>query len=620
MRERRPLAARAPARRHRVAGIVLALLVVVAAALAALLTAPARSAEAAPRSTATQARAAAPARAAGQCDLPDTQPLWIDYAEGTVPFRQSVFGKPGVIAASSGTLVAPALRKAGAQTVYWEMKLGALVGTTTAPADSALIDERANKLFAKAVASSGCSTPLIAINELNGASTTTPWTVTNAQYRANVFQLLKELQALGARTFLLVPGAIYTGGDAAAWWQQVAGISDLVREVYLNGKTLAALDPLRSSRAMRTAFRSAMSELLALGIPPAKLGLMLGFQSERGFGGREGTAPASAWFEVVKLETLAARTVAGETGISTVWAWGWGTFGASGNDPDKWIAACSWLWTRDHALCDAPAAAGADFDTDLSAGQIVLPPGQQCSIGGDAITTAEIDALARLTGDRDVAFTALLQRLVQRSATSAIPDSVVADAEKAIILTRFRGVRTLYEQALARAGIGDAVAHGIIADALRAGSIVTTLPPKEPLAATILEFYAANASVPVRLVEATPAASWLGGRTRGLALASVAPLRVFQFATGAVEGMRTTAGRFSVRAVGATVPLGSLAPGTVQPAIRDALIAYARADALEAWTTARQTAALADATCLADDLPPVGSVDLTEYLPYLRLN
>ena len=240
---------------------------------------------------------------------------------------------------------------------------------------------------------------------------------------------------------------------------------------------------------MRTAFRSAMSELLALGIPPAKLGLMLGFQSERGFGGREGTAPASAWFEVVKLETLAARTVAGETGISTVWAWGWGTFGASGNDPDKWVAACSWLWTRDHALCDAPAAAGADFDTDLSAGQIVLPVGQQCSIGGDAITTAEIDALARLTGDRDVAFTALLQRLVQRSATAAIPDSVVADAEKAIILTRFRGVRTLYEQALARAGIGDAVARAIIADALRAGSIETTLPPKEPLAATILEFY-----------------------------------------------------------------------------------------------------------------------------------
>ena len=54
---------------------------------------------------------------------------------------------------------------------------------------------------------------------------------------------------------------------------------------------------------------------------------------------------------------------------------------------------------------------------------------------------------------------------------------------------------------------------------------------------------------------------------------SVAPLRVFQFATGTVEGMRTTAGRFSVRAIGEPVPLGSLPLATVQPAIRDALAA-----------------------------------------------
>ena len=576
---------------------------------------------AAPRPVLAAVHRAAPAlRSAGQCGLPDTPPHWIDFADGSVPFRQSVFGHPGIIAASNGGVVSAALRKGGAQTVYWEMKLGSYVGTTAAPADPAGVDAAANRLFAKAVAASGCDTPLIVVNELNGASTTTPWTVTNGQYRANVVQLLKELQALGARPFLLVPGTIYTGGDAAAWWQQVALVSDIVREVYLNGHTLSALDPLRSSRAMRTAFRAAVQELLDIGIPSAKIGLILGFQSERGYGGREATTPASAWFNVVKLEGLAARTVASETGISTIWSWGWGVFSAAGNDPDKWVAACTWLWTRDHTLCDAPSTAGAAFDVDLTAGQIALPPGQQCSIGGDAITTAEIDALAKLTGDRDVAFTALLQRLIQRRATTPVPDPVVADAEKAIILTRFRGIRSLYEQALARAGIGSDVARGIIADELRAAQIAATLPATEPPGATIQEFYAANATVPVRLVEATPAASWLGGRTRGLALTSVAPLRVFQFATGTVEGMRTPAGRFSVRAIGAAVPLGSLALGTVQPAIRDALIAYARADAIEAWNTTRETAALADATCLADNLPSTGSVDLTEYLPYLRLN
>ena len=48
-----------------------------------------------------------------------------------------------------------------------------------------------------AAASSGCETPYIALNELNGASTTTPWTATNARYRQNVLDLLRALQAAG---------------------------------------------------------------------------------------------------------------------------------------------------------------------------------------------------------------------------------------------------------------------------------------------------------------------------------------------------------------------------------------------------------------------------------------
>jgi hypothetical protein len=500
------------------------------------------------------------------------------------------------------------------------MKLGNIVGTTTKPLEPAAVTANGARLLARAVAASGCATPLIAINELNGPSTTTPWTVTNAQYRANVLQLLRELQAGGARPILLVPGAIFTGGDAAAWWQQVAAVADIVRQVYLNGRTLAALDPLRSSRTMRTAFRTAIAELVEIGIPVTRIGLMLGLQSERGFGGREGLTPATRWFEVIKLETLAVRTVAAETGISTIWSWGWGTFTAAGNDPDKPTAACVWLWARDPALCDAPALAGPDFDVDLTAGQILLPEGDACAIGPDRVLTADIDALARLTRDRDVAFAALYQRLVQRRFAPDPPDADILDAEKAIILTRFRGVRRLYEEALARASIGLDVARGILADELRAGRIEATLRVPEPKPETIREFYGSNASIPVRLVESTPAAHWLGGRTRGLAMSSVAPLRVFQFATGTVEGMRTTAGRFSVRAIGEPVPLASLPLATVQPAIRDALVAYARAEALESWNASRQATALADATCLRDDLPATGSVDLTEYLPYLRLS
>lgn len=557
---------------------------------------------------------------AAQCGLPDSQPLWIDYAEGSVAFRQSVFARPGVIAATSGTVVSPALRAGGARTIYWEMKLGSYVGTTANPADPTTIEPAAERLFNKAVAASGCATPLIAINELNGPSTTTPWTVNNAQYRANVFGLVKSLQARGARPFLLIPGTIYTGGEAAAWWQQVAGVADLVREVYLNARTLSGLGPLKAGRTIRMAFRSAITDLTEIGIPPGRVGLMLGFMSEQGYGGREGLQPASAWFDLVKLETLSARQVAAELPISTVWSWGWGTFTAAGNDPDKPTAACVALWARDQSLCDAPGAAGTEFDADLQDGQIQLAVGSECVLGTDTIATADIDALARLTGDRDVAATALLERIVERRSVGEVVESDVLDAERAIILTRFRGVRRLYEEALGRAAIGLEQARAILADALRRARIQATLPVPEPTAATIAEFYAANADISVRLVEANPAASWLGGRTQGFALSSIAPLRVFQFATGVVEGMRTTAGRFSVRAIGRAVPLGSLSLGVATPAIRDALMAYARADALEAWNAARQPAALDTATCLRDDLPPVGSVDLTLYVPYLRLN
>src|SRR3954463_8478937 len=70
---------------------------------------------------------------AGTCGLPDAAPLWIDYADGTVPFRGQL-SKPGVIVATSGGAIPAAFRRAGAQTVYWEMKFEADVGTPSAPA------------------------------------------------------------------------------------------------------------------------------------------------------------------------------------------------------------------------------------------------------------------------------------------------------------------------------------------------------------------------------------------------------------------------------------------------------------------------------------------------------
>src|SRR2546422_3561632 len=53
---------------------------------------------------------------------------------------------------------------------------------------------------------------------------------------------------------------------------------------------------------LRTAFRRAILDFTQIGIPTSKLGIFLGFQTTKGTGGREGLEPATAWFEVVKLQ------------------------------------------------------------------------------------------------------------------------------------------------------------------------------------------------------------------------------------------------------------------------------------------------------------------------------
>src|SRR5919201_1851577 len=62
------------------------------------------------------------------------------------------------------------------------------------------------------------STPPMAENELFGAGTITPWSASNAIYRANVLLYLRILRQRGARPVLLVSSTPYTGGDAADWW------------------------------------------------------------------------------------------------------------------------------------------------------------------------------------------------------------------------------------------------------------------------------------------------------------------------------------------------------------------------------------------------------------------
>ncbi len=534
-------------------------------------------------------------------------------------FRKSVFGRPGIVAATSGTAVAAELRRAGAQTVYWWNKLGQLVGTTTAPADPATIPDRANRLVDRAIASSGCDRPRIILNELNGPGTTTPWTPANAQYRANVLALLRAVAARGARPYLLLPAAPYAEGEALAWWRQAAEVADLVREVYFPAPRIMAMGPWLGSRAMRQAFRQAIADLAAIGVDPARAGLVLGFQSGPGKGGREGLQPTSRWLRFVKLTTLAAKQVAGELGLGTVISWGWGTFDSAGADPDKPKAACVYLWARDPALCDGPAAAGPDFNASLTEGQIVLPPGARCALGQLTLAEETVRRLTAVTGDEQVALTALFARLVESRRARVAPERVLA-AEQALVASRFRGSRAAYLAALQAGRATLAVARGVIADQLRRADIAASLAVSPPADTEVVSFYQSYPDRPLRRVQAAPAPSWLGGRRVGFALVPPGPSVLAALPTGRPSQVATSEGVVAVTPLEPPLPLGAVPLRMARPAVRAALLVFARMQAVQAWTVAAQQKALARLVCLRDELPAVAAVDLSSYLPALALD
>jgi len=348
---------------------------------------------------------------------------------------------------------------------------------------------------------------------------------------------------------------------------------------------------------------------------------MLGFQTSKGTGGREGLKPASAWYETVKWQALAARQVAGEFNLATVWSWGWGVWNDGGNDPDKLGAACTWLWARDPKLCNAPGAIGDSLNTDLTMGQLSrLPAGVQCTLGEERIGTGAVSRLARVTGNREIAFSALYQRAAE-SRHVRIPLARVRAAERAVVQVRFAGSEAAYRAALAREGASVDIARGVLADELRRVEVKRRLRVGAPAASAIEEYYGAYASVLTReVVVSASRPHWLGGRPRGLALASIAPPNVFTLRAGVERTISWAGTTYSVRALSAPVPLGALPLALVKPAIAAALTQFAKTDAYHAWTAARQEGSLAGLTCRRDALPQPGEVELAGYLPFLALS
>ena len=548
------------------------------------------------------------------CGLPPAQPLWIDYADGGVPFWSTIFARPGVVGAASNFIVPPQLRARGAQTVYFDLYLNNRVGTPSKPADPATIQARADKIFDTAVTSSGCDHPLLAENELFGAQVPTPWTPTTAQYRANVLAFLQRLAERGARPFLLLSNRPYTHDQASDdWWREVAKVADLVPEVYFSGPSVSNQGAVAGSRRLRATMRTRMEDLIQIGIPTNRIGMMLTFSSTPGAGGRENLQPVGKWLDVVKWESLAAKQIGSDLGIATVWSWGWAAFNPKGNDPEKPLAACTWLWTRDHSLCDAPALAGKQLDPSLDVGS-TLAAGTICLLGKTPLLAVDVAALSRLTGDRDLAFSAEFQHAVLAEAQS-VDVQTLRQTERDVILDHFGGSRAAYTAALARAKVSPSLARQILADELRRRVVEVSLRTPTPTSAQLQAWYATYGTALARPVRTAKPVRWLGNAKTGLAIQRASPGRLFNLPAGesvTIDGVQVTA-------LGEAAPLASFPFAQATPAIRRAFTDQLKLDAYATWIRHRQNQSLGSLTCQHDQQPQPATVDLTDWAPYLSL-
>jgi hypothetical protein len=559
-----------------------------------------------------------PGQAALSCGLPQASPTWIDFADGSVSFWRERFARPGVVVATGGTLLAGEARTAGAGTVHWDMYLRKRVGTPSEPADPATIERRADSLFDYAVEVSGCETPLIALNEMWGASLPTPLTPTAEQYRSNVLRFVTRLRERGGRPALLVSSDPFTGGDAAPWWRAVGAVSDLVLENYANANLIWRDGPVDGSRRLRARHRAAVARLLAVGIPPSRIGIMIGFQTGAGAGGREGLKPRSRWFSVAKWHALAVKQVASEFRLAHVWSWGWAQRNERSNDPDKTYAACVWLWARDAGLCDAPEELGKELDADTKTGQLGLAAGVRCLYGTTPITASSVAALANVTRDRELALTALVARATERGQVAVSPSEALA-MERRVVRARFGGNSSAYRAALVEAGASRAVGRAILADELRVNGIVDRLPLAGLSSADVARFRSTFAPVLAREVSVFPAPSWLP-EGRGVVLATSAPAEVFTIASRRATTIRTAEGVFEVRTHGGTTALGAVPAVLARAAVKRELRAERRADAYSAWTIRMQKAAASKLVCERDRLPELGVVSLSAFAPFLSLH
>jgi hypothetical protein len=261
---------------------------------------------------------------------------------------------------------------------------------------------------------------------------------------------------------------------------------------------------------------------------------------------------------------------------------------------------------------------GKRFDSSLTEGQIRLARGTVCRADGvGSIGARSVASLQALTGDRDAALSALFERLVEASQSPVSGRAEIA-AEREVVRDAFHGSRSAYLAALHQAHATVGLARAVLGDELRRARLEQPRYAPRPTASEIAAFYSAYPDLLVRRVRVTPTPPWLAART-GFALDEAAPERLFSLPTGRKSSLSTLLGTFQVRPLAASQPLGALPLSSVRPAIVAALRGFERAQSFEHWTIVQQNQVLSRTICLRDQLPQPAAIDLTEYLPFLRI-
>jgi hypothetical protein len=237
-----------------------------------------------------------------------------------------------------------------------------------------------------------------------------------------------------------------------------------------------------------------------------------------------------------------------------------------------------------------------------------------CLLGKTPLLSNDVAALSRLTGDRDLAFSAEFQHAVLVEA-QAIDPKEIARVERNAILDHFGGSRAAYNAALARANATPSLARLILADELRRRAVEATLRTPAPTSAQLQAWYTTYDTSLARPVRASKPEPWLGAAKTGLAIQGVAPGRLLALDAGA----KVTIDGVEVTALGEAAPLGSYPFAQASPGIRKAFVNQLKGAAFATWIRRRQNQQLGSLTCQHDQQPQPEAVDLTDWAPYLSL-